>query len=524
MFLILLHSFLFSLYDFETVWLKLIFSIAYFIRKNYKGSCIPYLVLLKLYQVLGKGNLVAVFMEKHRKKIFWVLVVAAFASIFVYNFLTPYMSDDYFYKIEVRQAKSLFDLFRQQYREYLSNSGRVIGQFNIRLSLVFSKQIFNVVNSVMFTGLTLLIYANVRRKKKYDVLALLLVITFLWKFTVDFGQTMLWICGSCNYLWGSVIILGYVTFFRRLLSRAERIKHPVLAAAGTFFFGIAAGWCNENTSGGGLLLVLLFGANFWWDRKREGKKAFYPFMGAAALGMCCGILGMILAPGVRNRSQVMREDEYTGFVGLLSKIYKISMTVRDLFFVLFVMIAIVLVALAVQKQLCTWSQIRRNETVLFTVTGIATCYALAIAPTTMDRAFFGAGVFLFIACIQGIMDAAREEMILRIAKYSLVSVLCLWFAFNYLDNLVNLARIYREEKERITMLVEEKADPDGTGIVVLPKLRQEFQNPYSNMHDSDLEEDKDFWINLFYEVYYDVGNITAIPREEWEELYGEGAE
>ena len=220
----------------------------------------------------------------------------------------------------------------------------------------------------------------------------------------------------------------------------------------------------------------------------------------------------------------MREDEYTGFVGLLSKIYKISMTVRDLFFVLFVMIAIVLVALAVQKQLCTWSQIRRNETVLFTVTGIATCYALAIAPTTMDRAFFGAGVFLFIACIQGIMDAAREEMILRIAKYSLVSVLCLWFAFNYLDNLVNLARIYREEKERITMLVEEKADPDGTGIVVLPKLRQEFQNPYSNMHDSDLDGDKDFWINLFYEVYYDVGNITAIPREEWEELYGESAE
>ena len=74
------------------------------------------------------------------------------------------------------------------------------------------------------------------------------------------------------------------------------------------------------------------------------------------------------------------------------------------------------------------------------------------------------------------------------------------------------------------MLVEEKADPDGTGIVVLPKLRQEFQNPYSNMHDSDLDGDKDFWINLFYEVYYDVGNITAIPREEWEELYGESAE
>ncbi|MDE7251247.1 MAG: hypothetical protein K2N82_15495 [Lachnospiraceae bacterium] len=111
-------------------------------------------------------------------------------------------------------------------------------------------------------------------------------------------------------------------------------------------------------------------------------------------------------------------------------------------------------------------------------------------------------------------------MILRGVKYSLVSVLCLWFMFNYLDNLVNLARIYREENERVQMLIDEKADVNGTGIVVLPKLREEFRTPYSNMHDSDLEEDKGYWINLFYELYYDVGNITAIPREEWAERYG----
>lgn len=460
------------------------------------------------------------FMEKHRKKIFWILVVAAFVSIFAYNFLTPYMSDDYFYKFEVRQTKNIFDLIKQQYREYISNSGRVIGQFNVRLSLVFDKQVFNVVNSLMFTALVLLIYANIKRKKKYDIFVLLLIITFLWRYAVDFGQTMLWICGACNYLWGSVIILGFVTFFRHLLARAERMKHPVPAAVGTFFFAIAAGWCNENTSGGGFLLILLFGLNFWWDRKMEGKKAFYPFMGTAALGMCCGMLGMLMAPGVRSRSQVMREDEYTGFVGILSKIYKISMSVRELFFTVLVILVIAIVFLTLQKKLRTWRQIRRNETLLFLVAALATSYALAIAPTPMNRAYFGAGIFLFIACIQGIVDTADQEVILRGAKYSLVSVLCLWLAFNYLENLVNLARIYREETERVQMLIDEKADMNGTGIVVLPKLREEFRNPYSNMHDSDLTEDKEYWINLFYELYYDVGNITAIPRDEWAERYG----
>ncbi len=464
------------------------------------------------------------FIEKHRKKMFWIILVLSFVSIFAYNFLTPYMSDDYFYKIEVQQADSFFDLIKQQYGEYLSNSGRVIGQFNVRLSLVYSKQIFNVVNSLMFVALMGLIYANIKRKKKYDIFVLLLILTFLWRFTVDFGQTMLWICGACNYLWGSVIILGYVTFFRHLLGKAERMKHQIPIAVGTFFFGIGAGWCNENTSGGGLLLVLLFGLNFWWDKRKEGKRAFYPFMGAAVLGMCCGLLGMISAPGVRSRSLVKREGEYTGFVGLLSRTYKVSMSVRDLFFTLFVILLIVLALLVVQKKLLGWRQIRRNESVIFWACAVATCYALVIAPTPMNRAFFGAGVFLFVACIQGIVDVTESEQVIRAAKYSLVSVLCLWLCFTYLENLVNLARIYREENERITILREEKADVNGDGIVVLPKLREAFENPYSNMHASDLDEDNGYWINLFYEVYYDVGNISAIPRDEWDEIYGEGAE
>ncbi len=46
--------------------------------------------------------------------------------------------------------------------------------------------------------------------------------------------------------------------------------------------------------------------------------------------------------------------------------------------------------------------------------------------------------------------------------------------------------------------------------------------PQSLGHDSDLTDDKEYWINHFYEVYYDVGNITAIPRDEWNEKYGEG--
>ena len=176
------------------------------------------------------------FLEKHRKLIFYLILCLSFVMIYAYNLLTPYLSDDYAYLIDVRKATSLWDLVKQQYGEYLSNSGRVIGQFNVRLSLYGSKQIFNVVNSGMFLALLLLIYQNVRRKKKHDIFVLLLTITFLWKFTVDFGQTMLWICGSCNYLWGSVIILAFFTLYRHFLEREKPATHQGILAIFLFAF------------------------------------------------------------------------------------------------------------------------------------------------------------------------------------------------------------------------------------------------------------------------------------------------
>lgn len=460
------------------------------------------------------------FVEKHRKQIFWLILAAAFVTIFVYNLLTPYLSDDYFYACEVRQAHSVWDLVKQQYGEYLSNSGRVVGQFNVRLSLMLGKPVFNLINSGMFLALVLLIYGNIRRKKKYDIFVLLLIITFLWKFAVDFGQTMLWICGACNYLWGTVFIMTFVILYRYFLNHPEKIRHRILLAAGAFFLGVLAGWCNENTSGGGLLLVLMFSLNFWWSERKGGRKGIHAFMIAGIAGMCCGILGMVSAPGVRNRSAVMSDGEYTGIIGLLSRIYKITLNIRELFFTVIIITIVALIFLVLQKRLCGWKQIRNNETVLFLTAAAATSYALALAPTPMNRAHFGAGIFLLTACIQGIVDVADHELVIKAAKYSMVSILCVWLFFTYLDNLVNLARIYREENERIELILEEKADPESDEVVV-PKFREAFRNPYSVAHDSDMEDYRDYWINLSYETYYGVGNITAIPRDEWNELYGQ---
>ena len=110
------------------------------------------------------------FAEAHRKKIFWVILFLVLAGIMAYNFLTPYYTDDMFYVLEARSAGSLWDLIKQQYLEYMTKNCRAIGQFNIRLFLIPGKWLFNIVNSMMFVALVLLLYKSVSSRKPYDVL------------------------------------------------------------------------------------------------------------------------------------------------------------------------------------------------------------------------------------------------------------------------------------------------------------------------------------------------------------------
>ena len=477
------------------------------------------------------------FWEKHRKGIFAGTVLLSFLMIFIYNFLTPYYTDDYAYALEAQEARSLWDLIKQQYAEYMYHNCRVIGQFNLRVFLSMDKWVFNIANSVMFVALVLLIYASVKRKKKHDIFVLLLSLTFVWRYSVRFGETMLWLCGSCNYLWGSVIMIGFLVWYRHQLERTgNTMKHPVLTAIIGFVFGLAAGWCNENTSGGIFLAWIFFtwiylmnrnadtmegdSRESWLTRLKTGMQAYMITSGA---GVACGLLAMVLCPGIRSRVDDT-DETFTGLAKLLSRFYKITVSIEELFGEVLILLLIAIVILVLQKKWKSWKVVVSNESVIFGLVALASSYALIVIPPPTPRAYYGVGVFLFIACIQAIRDCDQKEFTVALLRYGLAAVLCLWLMFTYFDNMINLWRINRENNERMELIVNASEDNGGSGSVVIPRFREEFQNPYSTAHDSDMTDDPDFWINRFYEFYYHVDSVTAIPREEWDELYGEKEE
>jgi len=114
-------------------------------------------------------------------------------------------------------------LIREEYKNYMTWNGRTVVQFLLRCVQFWPKWLFNIVNSVIFVILMLLIYWNVEGKKEFDFVLYTFINLLVWQFGVSFDQTVLWLSGACNYLWGAAIILGFVTFYRYKVKHADEV-------------------------------------------------------------------------------------------------------------------------------------------------------------------------------------------------------------------------------------------------------------------------------------------------------------
>ena len=459
--------------------------------------------------------------EKRSGLLFGLTVFAAFVLIFIFNVLTPMMTDDLFYSKTVSEASGIGELFAQEYTQYMTWTGRSVCHMILRFFLLTDKMVFNVADSLVFVLLTLLIYWNVEHKKKYDIPVYLLINLLLWMFGVLFRQTVLWETGACNYLWGSAIIMSFVTLYRYGLKRESAsgqqsgLKHPALWTVFLPVLGVLAGWCNENSSGGGLLMVLLCLGFYLYEQKKKNAssgRALKPWMVTGLIGQVVGLAFMVLAPGNAVRAAA-REEEHSGLLGYMARFQKITLAVRENFLILLIIGLLLFIIVYYQKKSwkALWAYSRNG--ILWAFMFLATCYALVLAPEPQARAYFGAGVFLTVAVVQFFVDVSEKEVIFASLKTGMISVMLLTMFFTYMDSGANLARIYREYNERDVYLTEKAAE--GVTDVTVPMLRPDFETKYSDGYNSDIQEDPGYWVNVAYASYYGFHSVSGVPREEW---------
>ena len=465
--------------------------------------------------------------KDNKSKLFFFLILGfSFIIITVFNICTPLMSDDFPYMEQARSAHNLWDIILQEYNQYMNWNGRSVTFVLYRILLCAPILVQKIANSIVFITLSILVYLNIKDRKKYDVLVMSMVQLGMWIFTVSFSQTILWECGAFVYLWGMTIVMGFLTTVRHLVV-SER-KCGVVTLILVFLFGWAAGWCNENTSGGALLLLLIAAGMYKYVYKKKIPGILFP----AILGNMVGLGFLVLGPGVRKRATLI-EENHSGLYGIFARLQKLTLYNKEAFLVLLILFAATIIWSLyyykrhgkTAKEICYELRYR----LAFFVVYFATVYALVATAVPEIRALFGAGVFLQIAVIQGIVDNVRKNadgegdaagQILRFAYSVAIVGMSLYLFFDIVDCGAMLVRIKRDDNERIEYIRQQVES--GNTYVVVAKYHEAFDNHYTCAYEMDLEEDPGYWTNVLCLNHYGLNSISAIPYEEWEEQYKNG--
>ena len=368
--------------------------------------------------------------DKLRKKLFYAAVIINFIMVTIYEFLTPHMTDDLIYGDAVAKAGSFFELFAQEYDHYMHHIGRSIAHILLRIFLyIGNKGVFNVCAGLAFTGISLLIYANVKSRRRYDLRVYLGIMMILWLFEPTISNTVLWETGACNYLFTALIMFGFITLFRKKYN--ENAKSSLPLCIGMFFFGVAAGWCNENSSGGVIFMVmLLMFARWLGTRDLSGIRAWEV---CSLVGSIIGFGIMIMSPGNFSRAEAA-EEAHTGVVALAARFLKITLNIKDNYLVL--VLAFIVIAIAIAYRSGSWDKYRTRTSVmfLFGLMFLVTCYALIAVPESQLRTYYCAGLFLVTGIMEGfglLCNECFKEDTVQILATSLVAVLAVIFLFTY---------------------------------------------------------------------------------------------
>ncbi len=463
-------------------------------------------------------------MVRHNKKIFYSILGVNYIAILIYNFLTPPMSDDLYWKPGVYTSFS--EILCDSWAYYNNWLGRIESYIFTRLADAHPKPLYNVISSLFFIALIFALYCNVEREEKYDCRTLSFISLYIWIWGIDFAQTMLWVCGTCNYLWCFAIEFGFLAYYRHVLKSADSrqyvsVGRRVFTIIGIFVWGLLAGNGNESSSGGVFLLVMYFTLISALKKSNGSYKLLVRIRNnidavevSGILGLVLGMIIMVFAPGNMIRGAVSVEEEsQTGLLLYLGRFIKINNIIYDYMQILIATIVILLVYIHIYKGKRVKDMI---DIYAYVSIAIISIYVIILTTIPMPRAFMGGSLILLIAAIQLIQYIEKDDKVLNTACISAVILMTLYMLHSYVCNAANLVRILRELEERQEYVDTQKEA--GNYSLELPMLRKEWDNRYTYIyHKNDVNEEPDSFGNQIYRIYYGLDEVIGIPWEEWEE-------
>lgn len=222
---------------------------------------------------------------------YWALWLLACAVFYQMNVLTPFKEDDLSFCLiegEWTPMKSFAEFLRSHAFHYMHTNGRTSDIVAGIFCGLLGKPLFNVCNTLVFGLMIHLLSLLSTGRRSVMVLAMFLAF-FGCCYPVP-GETMLWLAGSCNYMWAITVSLAQVYYLLR-----HRDHRPgLLKCLGLLLCGIIAGSFNEGTTLGFFMGLVLYYA---FNRRLIDRAVM-----VILVGYMLGILLIVLSPGAVARA------------------------------------------------------------------------------------------------------------------------------------------------------------------------------------------------------------------------------
>ncbi len=380
--------------------------------------------------------------NKLKRSLLWILTVSiCFSVLLVLNILTPLISDDFAYLFiygENVRVTSVGDIIQSQINHYYQWGGRSIAHFIAQVLLLLPAYFADILNTLVYLGYVFLIYFHITGRNKGSLSLFIFINIAIWFMQPVFGDAVLWLTGSANYLWCTFLILLFLLPYRFYKGNRLNITGQILASTGLFLLGIIAGWTNENTAGAMILIVVFF---FIYYRSYTWKIPVWAIAGL--LGAIIGYAVMILAPGNFERAG---ESAF----GLSVIVYRLFNCTLTFFFYSGTLILSCLVIYILYYRFPVGERKDKLKlSIIYSIAAIAAVYAMLFSPTFPRRALFGVVTFLIVGAGILYYNIDFGQKFLRQIRLSVIVIGFISFIFTFYlaAKDINIFRNIMKERE-----------------------------------------------------------------------------
>ena len=335
----------------------------------------------------------------------------------------------------------------------------------------------DLLNSLVYVILVSLIYFIADYRRKINILLYVGISVLIWFLIPELMVCIAWITGSANYLWGCMLVASitfpYCMYYLKYKESYEK-KDSIGRCVFFIFWGILAGWTNENLVAGLLFFIFIYILLLKYEKKRIPKWVISGF-----IGVVIGCIFMLAAPGnfIRNAIELqtvhgITKDnfEYSYYFYRFVSIIKAYM-VYGIWPTIIYLLSLLL--FWKKGQSGNKKSVTRLS-LLFFCMAVVSLLVMAAAPIFPERVWFGIIVLIIIATALLYANLDFSFKPLAIANYVIWIPLIIFFIASYGLSLKDTIRL-RETFDKRELFIEQEKEKGVEEFILHDRFEPQHQ-------------------------------------------------